>query len=77
MAVVKYLNRITNAADAQIESNGGNNQQKAQTMHGYTSGISSDPLTHFACAFSALIHDVDHVSYTFIGRTSLLEVFPD
>ena len=24
-------------------------------------GITSDPLTQFACAFSALIHDVDHV----------------
>lgn len=25
-----------------------------------TFGIISDPLTHFACAFAALIHDVDH-----------------
>ena len=25
-----------------------------------TYGITADPLTHFACAFSALIHDLDH-----------------
>ena len=30
------------------------------TLHDYTFGITSDPLTQFACAFSALIHDVDH-----------------
>ena len=29
-------------------------------MHDHTYGITSDPLTQFACAFSALIHDVDH-----------------
>ena len=29
-------------------------------LHEYTYGITSDPLTQFACAFSALIHDVDH-----------------
>jgi class 3 adenylate cyclase len=29
-------------------------------LHEYTYGITSDPLIHFACAFSALIHDVDH-----------------
>jgi class 3 adenylate cyclase len=29
-------------------------------LHKYTYGITSDPLIQFACAFSALIHDVDH-----------------
>lgn len=29
-------------------------------MHYYTHGITSDPLTQFAAAFSALIHDLDH-----------------
>ena len=32
----------------------------ASKMHDHTYGITSDPLTQFACAFSALIHDVDH-----------------
>jgi 3'5'-cyclic nucleotide phosphodiesterase len=29
-------------------------------IHDHSYGITSDPLTQFACAFSALIHDVDH-----------------
>jgi hypothetical protein len=32
----------------------------ADQRHGLSYGISSDPLTHFACAFSALVHDLDH-----------------
>jgi 3'5'-cyclic nucleotide phosphodiesterase len=31
-----------------------------KAAHDHTFGISADPLTRFACAFSALIHDVDH-----------------
>ena len=30
-------------------------------LHDFTFGITSDPLTQFACVFAALIHDVDHV----------------
>jgi len=30
------------------------------TSSDYTFGITNDPLTQFACVFSALIHDVDH-----------------
>jgi class 3 adenylate cyclase len=32
-------------------------------LHKYTYGITSDPLIQFACAFSALIHDVDHTGF--------------
>ena len=32
----------------------------ASSLHDHTYGITSDPLTQFACVFSALIHDVDH-----------------
>ena len=32
----------------------------AAKLHDHTYGITSDPLTHFACALSALIHDADH-----------------
>jgi class 3 adenylate cyclase len=35
-------------------------KQGAGDLHEYTYGITSDPLIQFACAFSALIHDVDH-----------------
>lgn len=31
-----------------------------EELHNVTYGISSDPLTHFAIVFAALIHDVDH-----------------
>lgn len=31
-----------------------------ESLHDHTYGITSDPLTQFAAAFSALIHDVDH-----------------
>ena len=33
----------------------------SHALHDHTYGITSDSLTQFACAFSALIHDVDHV----------------
>ena len=37
-------------------------KKKAATsrLHKFTFGITSDPITQFACVFSALIHDVDH-----------------
>ena len=34
--------------------------QQESKLHEYTYGITSDPIIHFACTFSALIHDVDH-----------------
>jgi class 3 adenylate cyclase len=55
MSVVKLLSRIVtpdvDATSSELES----------TLHDYTYGITSDPITQFACVFSALIHDVDHV----------------
>jgi hypothetical protein len=36
----------------------------ASTLHDHTHGILPDPLTRFACVFSALIHDADHTSVT-------------
>ena len=35
-----------------------------QMLHDTTYGIATDPLVLFACAFSALIHDVDHSGVT-------------
>jgi hypothetical protein len=29
-------------------------------LHDFTFGITSDPLTHLACLFSAMVHDCDH-----------------
>ena len=36
------------------------NKKLAKTLHTYTHGINSDPITVFAILFSAVIHDVDH-----------------
>jgi class 3 adenylate cyclase len=52
MSVTKLLSRIVAPKDI-----GDNHHDK---LHDHTYGITSDPLTQFACAFSALIHDVDH-----------------
>jgi len=51
MSVAKLLSRIV-APDIDL---GGHEQ-----LHDHTYGITSDPLTQFACVFSALIHDADH-----------------
>ena len=50
MSVNKLLGRII-APDMDVDVEG---------LHDHTYGITSDPLTWFACVFSALIHDVDH-----------------
>lgn len=46
MSVLKLMGRITD----------GNQGHEISTIHGFN----SDPLTQFACVFSALIHDIDH-----------------
>lgn len=51
MSVAKLLSRIV-APDIDIEGH--------EDLHDHTYGITSDPLTQFACVFAALIHDVDH-----------------
>jgi hypothetical protein len=46
----KLLNRLINSDEYDTEVE----------LHDSTFGISSDPLTHFAIVFAALIHDADH-----------------
>jgi class 3 adenylate cyclase len=53
MSVTKLLSRIVAPKDIEDD--------KHDKLHDHTYGITSDPLTQFACAFSALIHDVDHM----------------
>lgn len=50
MSVIKLLGRIVAPSNLDNET--------AAVLHDHTYGITSDPLTQFACAFSALIHDV-------------------
>lgn len=64
MAVTKFMNRINEARD--LHGSGDDKDRRmngskfASALHDHTYGITSDPLTQFACVFSALIHDVDH-----------------
>jgi hypothetical protein len=53
MSVSKLLSRIVAPEIATENAN-------ASTLHDHTYGITSDPLTQFACVYSALIHDCDH-----------------
>ena len=66
MSVTKLLSRIVAPKDLATGGAGdsaGDNLDVGvshEVLHDHTYGITSDPLTQFSCAFSALIHDVDH-----------------
>jgi hypothetical protein len=64
MSVVKLLSRIVAPDEVFQEqkddcSHDGSRHIHSR-LHDHTYGITSDPLTQFACVLSALIHDVDH-----------------
>lgn len=59
MSVSKLLSRIVAPSLEDIQA-GTDEENVHQSLHDYTFGITSDPLTQFACVLSALIHDVDH-----------------
>jgi len=62
MSVVKLMSRIVAPADLELDGDDPKSKKAvAATLHDHTYGITSDPLTQFACSFSALIHDVDHL----------------
>lgn len=58
-SVIKLLGRIV-APEAIDYDNLTYRKKEDAVLHFYTYGITSDPLTQFAAAFSALIHDLDH-----------------
>lgn len=60
MSVVKLMSRIVAPSDRVIQTTEDVQGVLESTLHDHTYGITSDPLTQFACVFSALIHDVDH-----------------
>jgi hypothetical protein len=68
MSVTKLLSRIVAPEDILVADE--NDDEKLQHIHDHTYGITSDPLTQFAVAFSALIHDVDH---TGVPNTQLIK----
>jgi hypothetical protein len=71
MSVVKLMSRIVapSAVDMEdVENLKG--RDRANVLHDNTYGITSDPLTQFACVLSALIHDVEHSG---VPNTQLVE----
>ena len=60
MSVVKLMSRIVAPSERVIQTAEETKGALESTLHDHTYGITSDPLTQFACVFSALIHDVDH-----------------
>jgi class 3 adenylate cyclase len=59
MSVAKLMSRIVTPND-QAAMNRSSPLTTDQALHDHTYGITSDPLTQFACVFAALVHDVDH-----------------
>jgi class 3 adenylate cyclase len=57
MSTVKLMSRIV-GPDLKKD---GDDDNVEKSLHDHTYGITSDPLTQFACVFAALIHDVDHI----------------
>jgi hypothetical protein len=61
MSVCKLLSRVvTPKSSIDYANMAVQNASGGDELHKYTYGITSDPICQFACAFSALIHDVDH-----------------
>jgi hypothetical protein len=76
MSVVKLLSRIVVPDIGEATG-----KDMASTLHDHTYGITSDPLTQFACVFSALIHDADHTgvpnSQLIKENSALAKVYKD
>jgi hypothetical protein len=58
---------------SELSSNVKNCWEVTSILHQYSFGITSDPLTQFACVFSAIIHDVDHYG---VPNTQIMKIDP-
>ena len=70
MSVVKLMSRIVAPTENELPPQACDESKRQAILHDHTYGITSDPLTQFACVFSALIHDVDH---TGVPNTQLVK----
>jgi hypothetical protein len=59
-SLTKLLSRVVTAEEIDYESMTYKKKAATSKLHKFTFGITSDPLTQFACAFSSIIHDLDH-----------------
>jgi 3'5'-cyclic nucleotide phosphodiesterase len=59
-SVLKLISRIVSPLELLSKQYGSERRLNASKLYDHTYGLTSDPLTLFACAFSALIHDVGH-----------------
>jgi hypothetical protein len=63
-SVVKLLGRIVAPDNNMLENLKKTGElvpnQVASSLHDHTYGITSDPLTRFACVISALINEIEH-----------------
>ncbi|KAL7561168.1 hypothetical protein ACA910_011989 [Epithemia clementina (nom. ined.)] len=57
MSVVKLMSRVMTPL---LEAHDDDSTGTEQMLHDHAYRITSDPLTQFACALSAVIHDIDH-----------------
>jgi len=61
MSTAKLLSRIIKPEEVLASGSMPKEQTEiGRVLHEHTFGITSDPLTQFACVFSALVHDADH-----------------
>jgi 3'5'-cyclic nucleotide phosphodiesterase/Adenylate and Guanylate cyclase catalytic domain len=72
MSVTKLLSRITNPIE--VATREGSYDKIASDLHDHTFGITSDPLTQFACVMAALIHDGGHLGVP--NSTLVMEKHP-
>jgi class 3 adenylate cyclase len=63
MSVSKLLSRIVKHETIDYDAMKYEGIESSE-LHDFTFGITSDPLTQFACAFSGMIHDADHTGVT-------------
>jgi 3'5'-cyclic nucleotide phosphodiesterase len=57
---LKLISRIVSPLESLSKQFGSERRLNASKLYDHTFGLTSDPLTLFACAFSALIQSVDH-----------------
>ncbi|CAB9526367.1 natriuretic peptide receptor 2 [Seminavis robusta] len=59
-AITKLLSRVVSTHTIDTTTMAYVQKGEASDLHDNTFGLTSDPMIHFACVYSALVHDADH-----------------